>query len=421
MVPQILNFARWLWQRLAPEKARYFVHLGLQRGCSWANDLKLEFMDALESFWHILDHRFARWPGQAPLRVVGLFSASHGISRGAWLTCRALEHLGLPYVKIDASSLILGSKDSSFLDGRALGWVIQMNPPELYEVVRHTDPLAMKGPRYGYWAWELPIAPESWRGADEFVTEIWATSAFTARSFRAFNKPVRPMPHPIVLADYERVKEAPKRAPFAAITLFDFQSSVDRKNPMGAISVFKTAFGEDPTVCLTIKTQNGHLFPKLLSELRLAATSNITLIDEVWTYDRVLTEIKASDVLISLHRAEGFGLTMAEAMALGTPVLATGWSGNLDFMDDSSAILTPFSLVPVADSQGFYQGQHWADADLDFAVSRLKRLRTDPVFARQLSKAAAEAVGGNLSPEVWFSKFPLGLRLRILASALRRG
>jgi glycosyltransferase involved in cell wall biosynthesis len=111
---------------------------------------------------------------------------------------------------------------------------------------------------------------------------------------------------------------------------------------------------------------------------------------------------------------------MAEAMALGTPVIATGWSGNLDFMDEASALLTPYALIPVNDPQGFYQGQHWADADIAFAADRLLRLRYDVDFARRLSASAQDAVRTRLSPEVWFSRFPASLRRRILRSARRR-
>jgi len=104
-----------------------------------------------------------------------------------------------------------------------------MNPPELNELVRHGGPGAMRGPRYGYWAWELPQAPGSWLSSEAFVKEIWATSQYTANAFKRFSKPVRAMPHPIIQSDYERVAPAPKRASFSAITFFDFNSSMARR------------------------------------------------------------------------------------------------------------------------------------------------------------------------------------------------
>ena len=420
MIPKILSFVRWLWGCLIPATLRHFFHVGVQRGQAYLLDAGQDLQDQLHCLQQDIDQWRSRLGGHSELRVVGLFSASHGISRGASLTCRALDQLGLPYVRVDASSLVHSPKDAHLLEAHALGWIIQMNPPELNDIVRNGGPEAMKGPRYGYWAYELPTAPAEWRASEAYVEEIWAVSKYTAKAFGSFSKSVRTMPHPIILADYAQVVAAQKRAEFSAIAFFDFNSSVARKNPGGAISAFKAAFGDDPSTCLTIKTQNGHLFPEILDQLKRSATSNITIIDEVWDHGRVLSEIKSADVLLSLHRAEGFGLVMAEAMALGTPVIATGWSGNMDFTDATCALLTPYALIPVRDEQGIYQGQHWADPDLAFASDSLRRLRAEPNLGQRLSKAAREAIKSKLSPEAWYSHFPLGLRWRIFRSAQGR-
>src|SRR6202012_1615391 len=111
-----------------------------------------------------------------------------------------------------------------------------------------------------------------------------------------------------------------------------FNSALARKNPQGAIVAWARAFGGDPDCELTLKTQNGAAFPEALAALCAAAPANVRVVDEVWPYAQVQGLIAGADVLVSLHRAEGFGLTPAEAMALGTPVLATAFSGGLDFM-----------------------------------------------------------------------------------------
>lgn len=111
-------------------------------------------------------------------------------------------------------------------------------------------------------------------------------------------------------------------------------------------------------------------------------------------------------MLVSLHRAEGFGLTPAEAMALGTPVLATGFSGVLDFMDDESALLIPFKPTPVADPQGIYSGQTWAQPDIAAAAQALTRLREDPDLGRRLGEAGRARVARQLSPQAWFETLP---------------
>jgi glycosyltransferase involved in cell wall biosynthesis len=204
---------------------------------------------------------------------------------------------------------------------------------------------------------------------------------------------------------------------FLAVTLFDFNSSAARKNPKGVIDAFARAFGEDPDAKLVIKTQNGALAPQLLADLRARTPANVEIIDEVWPYARVKSLIATADVLISLHRAEGFGLTVAEAMAIGTPVIATGWSGNLDFMDATCALVVPSSLVPVDDPQGIYKGQTWAEPDMEAAAQALRRLRREPGLAKQLSEAGKRRVAERLSPQAWFATLPDGVRRAAMAAA----
>jgi glycosyltransferase involved in cell wall biosynthesis len=134
----------------------------------------------------------------------------------------------------------------------------------------------------------------------------------------------------------------------------------------------------------------------------------VSIIDETWPYGEVKALIASADVLISLHRAEGFGLAPAEAMALGRPVIATGWSGNLDFMDEGNSILIPARQVPVSDPQGIYtyKGETWAEPDLDSAADALIRLRGDADLRKRLGEAARRTIAERLSPEAWFAALP---------------
>ena len=146
------------------------------------------------------------------------------------------------------------------------------------------------------------------------------------------------------------------------------------------------------------------------------------MIDEVWPYAKVKALIAAADAVVSLHRAEGFGLIMAEAMALGTPMIGTGWSGNLDFMDETCAMVVPARLVPVEDPQGIYRGQMWADPDIDAAAEALRRIRTEPGLAQRLSEAGRKRVIERLSPQAWLATMPDGVQRAALkaAAAARR-
>jgi len=218
------------------------------------------------------------------------------------------------------------------------------------------------------------------------------------------------VPHPLFIEDYAGVTPAPRRAAFQGVSIFDFNSSSARKNPDGAIAAWSQAFGDDPQCELTLKTQHGEIFPELLAALRASAPANVRIVDGVWPYSNIQSLIAGADVLVSLHRAEGFGLTPAEAMALGTPVLATGYSGVLDFMDDDCALLVPFQSVPVADPQGIYSGQVWAQPDIAAAAEALKRLQTDPSLGRRLGEAGRARVARQLSPQAWFETLPERVR-----------
>jgi glycosyltransferase involved in cell wall biosynthesis len=143
----------------------------------------------------------------------------------------------------------------------------------------------------------------------------------------------------------------------------------------------------------------------------------VRIVDEVWPYADIQALIAAADVLLSLHRAEGFGLTAAEAMALGTPVLATAFSGVLDFMDDDCALLVPARPAPVVDPQGIYGGRHtWAEPDLAAAAEALARLRAQPELARRLADAAKARVAHQLSPAAWFAALPPSVQAAALAA-----
>jgi glycosyltransferase involved in cell wall biosynthesis len=220
----------------------------------------------------------------------------------------------------------------------------------------------------------------------------------------------------MALADFAAVEPAPRTCAFRAVALFDFHSSMARKNPQGAIAAFSRAFGDDPAARLTIKTQNGARFPALFAALTAQAPANVELVDETWPFTRVMSLIAGADVLISLHRAEGFGLTLAEAMALGTPTIATEFSGNLDFMDETCALMVPAAATPVEDPQGIYRGQTWGEPDLDAAARALTRLRVDSGLGRRLATAGKQRAAERLSPEAWLLTLPATLQ-----AAVRRG
>jgi glycosyltransferase involved in cell wall biosynthesis len=403
----LLGDARRLWRSVAPEPLR-------KRAGPALNTVLEAYVRSAARKPHGAD------TAKGPIKIVGYFAGSHGIAASARLAARAFEALGVPVERIDVTDAKLDWSGRLAEPVSASAWIFHLNPPELLAALACLGPRRLIGPRYGYWAYELPRAPKRWLKDAALVDEVWAPSRYTAEALAGAAAPVRVVPHPLFLEDYAKVVPAPRRKPFQGVSIFDFNSSLARKNPAGAIEAWRRAFGGDLDCELTLKTQNGEAFREALAALRAAAPANVRIVDEVWPYADVQGLIAGADVLVSLHRAEGFGLTPAEAMALGTPVLATAFSGVLDFMDAECVLLVPATQTPVDDPQGIYRGrQTWAEPDLAAAADALVRLRQDPDLGRRLSEVARARVARQLSPQAWFTTLPDPVKAAAMA-AIRR-
>ncbi|GMV30035.1 MAG: hypothetical protein AMXMBFR59_21600 [Rhodanobacteraceae bacterium] len=255
------------------------------------------------------------------------------------------------------------------------------------------------------WFWELERFPEQWHGAIDIVDEIWVTSPFVRDAIAACtHKPV----HIVPIALAANVPEHASRSQFGlaegvflCLYSFDFNSFVVRKNAEGVIAAFRRAFADGRRdVRLVIKTTNGERFPDALRRLMDAAAGDDRIeVRDGYLDRRQMWALQACcDCYVSLHRSEGLGLGMAECMLLGKPVVATAYSGNLAFMDADNSCLVGYSLIPVEEGDyPAWQGQHWADPDIEQAAAYLARLADDPVFARQIGESAKETVSRRLS------------------------
>jgi glycosyltransferase involved in cell wall biosynthesis len=251
----------------------------------------------------------------------------------------------------------------------------------------------------GMWAWELPVAPPSWREGAKFVHEIWAPSAFTAQALEPL-APGRVRVVPFPLAEAELPAEGNRAGfglpddVFIVTTIFNLASSMARKNPLGAIAAFRAAFGASREHLLVLKLSNTEAYQDDLAQIRAAIgeAHNIRLITETISEPALRGLMLASDVILSLHRAEGFGLIPAAAMLLGRPVVATGWSGNLEFMSPEVSGLVSCKLIPAADSRGTYDMRQavWAEPDVEDAATQLRHLATDSA-ARHAMALAGQA------------------------------
>jgi len=238
--------------------------------------------------------------------------------------------------------------------------------------------------KIGFWQWELDRFPIPAKLAMHLVDEIWCHSEHAAKAFRAATDiPVIKVPLPVFVPETKLVPRSFFDLPtdaFLVFTSFDGASSIARKNPLAAILSFQLAFpkGERDArlIVKAMNTQNDSLWRECL---RVASIDErIVIIDDVMDRSTYFELLQNCDAVLSLHRAEGFGRLMAEAMALGIPVIASRYSGNLDYMTDENSWLIDGELIPLFPGDyAFHQQQHWLEPDIAEAAQALRECATN--------------------------------------------
>jgi glycosyltransferase involved in cell wall biosynthesis len=284
--------------------------------------------------------------------------------------------------------------------------LICVNPDMLYRL-----PLWVSYPEWtktyniGYWFWELENFPQAWQYATHMVDEIWVATEFIAQAMRKSGKKVVKIPFPLEfdLPPEHLNKEYFGLNPqeFTFIFSFDFNSIPERKNPQATIKAFKKAFPKgDHCARLILKTMNGSHYAQLRKNLEALIDQDprIEIRDEYLAQDEMRGLIRSCDCYISLHRAEGLGLGLAEAMYMGKPAIATGYSGNTEFMNSANSILVPYSLVPVPHA-AYPNGkdQMWAEPDIEVAAEMMRQMVSDIGLNKALGHSATVYMRKNHS------------------------
>ena len=262
-----------------------------------------------------------------------------------------------------------------------------------------------------YWAWELEEFPVEWCGSFNLVDEVWTLSDFTSNTLKKYtDKPIYTVPLSVEAPTEDGVGRSYFNLPndkFLFLMMFDSGSVMERKNPLAVIESFKKAFPADSEISskvgLVIKINEPELSEKdekIIKDAFGTEYENIYFVCGSLSKKKVNSLIQSVDVLVSLHRGEGFGLVMAEAMYLGTPVIATDYSANTEYMDSDVACMVDYRLIELdKDYVPFKKGFHWADADTDSAAAYMKRLYEDKDFYQKLSRKAESRVREKLSYE----------------------
>jgi glycosyltransferase involved in cell wall biosynthesis len=270
----------------------------------------------------------------------------------------------------------------------------------------------------GSWMWEVETFPFWMAAAADLVDEVWTSSAHSAAAISgAIDKPVHTFPLPVVPYPASALGRADFGLPdgFLFLFCFDFYSVAERKNPFGVIDAFRRAFAPGEGPHLVIKSINGPDKLPELERLRLHAEGrpDIHIRDGYLDPADQRALVACCDAYVSLHRAEGFGYTLAEAMLAGKPVIATGYSGNLEFMNERNSLLVEYTMTEVPGGcEPYPAGARWAHPDVDRAAQHMRRLVDDAALCRALGEQGRRDISERHSPE---ARVPL-LAARLAAS-----
>jgi hypothetical protein len=313
-----------------------------------------------------------------------------------------LHHLALP-VKLADSYGRHGFEDLVQHGGHGFE-IVAVNADELPSFVERLGEDYFEGPRIGIWGWETNSIPPRWQRAFSLVQEVWVYSRFMAENMGAVAPvPVVALPPPVRRpAQPSEPHRLGVPEGFLFLFVFDYLSTVQRKNPVGLIEAFRLAFepGEGPQ--LLIKTINGPLRPLSEEEVLWAADGreDIHVVDRSLNGEELDGLMAACDCYVSLHRAEGFGLTLAEAMAIGKPAIATGYSGNVDFMNEQNSYLVDYTIGRVGPECEIYPPEgEWAEPSVEHAAQLMREVYSDREEAARRGARAAQDIARMLSPQ----------------------
>jgi len=334
------------------------------------------------------------WGGEPrSLSLIGCIRSESGLGQAARASLQALQLLDRPFSYIDTSEKYPSRNSVE----TGLDWSTFGNSGDVNLIHSNSDEMiTMAGGAFSHrfggrfnaamWFWETADLPRRSRPAFDIVDELWVASEYMVDVLGQYAQvPV----HNIGLAsdlpeyrDVDRADHGFRDDELVFLFVYDALSSYGRKNPRKALDAFINAFGPRfDGVRFVLKVSNLNKFPSSQAEI-LALQEKypaITVIDEYLTRDGVLDLMSAADIYISLHAAEGYGLTLLEAMALGTPTVCTAYSGNMDFTTDANSWLVDYEMIATDEQTGPYpSGSIWASPNVDSATDLLRHAANNP-------------------------------------------
>jgi GT2 family glycosyltransferase/glycosyltransferase involved in cell wall biosynthesis/septal ring factor EnvC (AmiA/AmiB activator) len=350
------------------------------------------------------------------VNLVGYFRGEFGLGELSRMAARAFDAVAVPFSVIDYREVgPHGSADNSLEHWisntqRFKTNVLNINADILPALFFKFGESFFSG-RYniGYWAWELPKCPPEFDLAFNMVDEVWAISEFTTKSLQTRSPvPVINMPlavsTPVTQGRYSKAYFGLREGGFQFIFTFDAASYLARKNPIAAVRAFKRAFPRgDENANLLLKTMNVPTGDPLWDAVTAEAKTDrrIAIMAKRLSRDEVVGLASVCDAFVSLHRSEGFGFSLAEAMLLGKPLVATNYSGTREFAHEGTACVVDYQMVPVPeDCYPFWQNQVWAEPDVEHAGALMRRLVNDDQYRAEIARAGQCFVRDHLNAKV---------------------
>lgn len=362
--------------------------------------------------------------------LVGHPYAPIGMGEHVRCTYRALRNVAIQPTLTDIYKLVTPESDDLiefsdvFSDSPSDINIFHINGNEVQQALAHlSHHQSWSGYNIIYPAWELARYPEEWAVQLNRFSEIWAPSQFIQKSLEAVcTRPVIHMPlacevflSSMISRRYFKIPESD----YVFLFFFDVRSYPKRKNPQAVIEAFRRFLSRRPLskARLVLKINGAELAPQVVSQLRDDLSDvihNVTFLHHLMSDNEVKNLVRCCDCFVSLHRSEGFGRGIAEAMVLGKPVIATAFSGNMEFMNAEVAFNVDYNLIPLVDGDyPHYQDQVWAEPDIEEATRHMIALVDHPERGREIGRRAYLHMKKNFSYRV------TGLRYRTRLDSIK--
>ena len=428
-----VQLRRWIWKYLEYDAVRRLVRRSrkLHTGQAEVTDAIAEFGGLRKYRAQAVRHRYRelllkirrvyerhlRRPVRqvaasrpAGINLAGFAQSVYGIGESSRAMWRAVQSCGFPSVLITVKSHVHSNADMTFSastrDNPYRVNLMTFSFDYSRRFYRDMGPAFFAGRRnIGLWYWEQEHFPSRWHSSFDYYDEIWVPSDFTRAAIAAVSPiPVHKITYPFSLNENEAVADRsrfglPEEA-YVFLFTFDFFSTTHRKNPAGVISAFRQAFHPDEPALLMMKSINSEA-DRAGRELlgRQAADARVVFMDAHISAAEMNALYASADCYVSLHRSEGLGLGMAQAMSLGQPVIGTNYSGNLDFMDSDNSLLVDYTMTELKENSGPYEkGTHWAEPNIEHAVRLMRFVYENRRDAEAIGARGAASVRARLDP-----------------------